>query len=51
MEWKRKDGTALKARLSGRGVYDDHGNFAGHEIIVVDVTEQRTLEGQLRQQA
>ena len=51
MEWKRKDGTTLKARLSGRGVYDDHGNFAGHEIIVVDVTEQRTLEGQLRQQA
>jgi PAS domain S-box-containing protein len=51
MEWKRKDGTTLKARLSGRGVYDDHGNFAGHEIIVVDVTEQRTLEGQLRHQA
>jgi len=51
MEWKRKDGTKLKARLSGRGVYDDHGNFAGHEIIVVDVTEQRTLEDQLRHQA
>ena len=51
LEWKRKDGTKLKARLSGRGVYDDHGNFAGHEIIVVDVTEQRTLEGQLRHQA
>jgi diguanylate cyclase (GGDEF)-like protein/PAS domain S-box-containing protein len=51
LEWKRKDGTKLKARLSGRGIYDDHGNFAGHEIIVVDVTEQRTLEGQLRHQA
>jgi len=51
MEWKRKDGTKLKARLSGRGVYDDHGDFAGHEIIVVDVTEQRTLENQLRHQA
>jgi diguanylate cyclase (GGDEF)-like protein/PAS domain S-box-containing protein len=51
MEWKRKDATKLKARLSGRGVYDDRGNFAGHEIIVVDVTEQRTLEGQLRHQA
>ena len=51
LEWKRKDATKLKARLSGRGVYDDHGNFAGHEIIVVDVTEQRTLEGQLRHQA
>jgi diguanylate cyclase (GGDEF)-like protein/PAS domain S-box-containing protein len=51
MEWKRKDGTILKVRLSGQGVYDDHGNFAGHEIIVVDVTEQRTLEDQLRHQA
>jgi len=51
LEWKRKDGTKLRARLSGRGIYDDHGNLAGHEIIVVDVTEQRTLEGQLRHQA
>jgi len=51
IEWKRKDGTALKARLSGRGIDDDHGNFAGHEIIAVDVTGQRTLEDQLRHQA
>jgi diguanylate cyclase (GGDEF)-like protein/PAS domain S-box-containing protein len=51
MEWKRRDATILKVRLSGQGVYDDHGNFAGHEIIVVDVTEQRTLEDQLRHQA
>ena len=51
LEWKRKDGTKLNTRLSGREVYDDHGNLAGHEIIVVDVTEQRTLEGQLRHQA
>ncbi|SRR6266404_4229989 len=50
-EWKRKDGTTLKAKLSGSGIYDDHGNFAGHEIIVMDVTEQRTLEEQLRHQA
>jgi diguanylate cyclase (GGDEF)-like protein/PAS domain S-box-containing protein len=51
LEWKRKDGTKLRVRLSGRGIYDDHGNLGGREIIVVDVTEQRTLEGQLRQQA
>jgi diguanylate cyclase (GGDEF)-like protein len=51
IERKRKDGTTLRARLSGRGVYDDNGNFAGYEIIVVDVTEQRTLEDQLRHQA
>jgi len=51
LEWKRKDGTKLKVRLSGRGIYDDVGNLAGHEVIVVDVTEQRTLEEQLRHQA
>jgi diguanylate cyclase (GGDEF)-like protein/PAS domain S-box-containing protein len=51
IEWKRRDGTSLKARLSGRGAYDDKGNFAGYEIIAVDVTEQRTLEEQLRHQA
>jgi diguanylate cyclase (GGDEF)-like protein/PAS domain S-box-containing protein len=51
LDWKRKDGTTLKVRLSGRGIYDDQGNLAGHEIIVMDVTEQRTLEEQLRHQA
>jgi two-component system, cell cycle response regulator len=51
IEWKRKDGTSLKARLSGRGVHDEHGTFSGYEIIAVDVTEQRTLEDQLRLQA
>ena len=50
-EWKRKNGTLLKVRISGRGIFDDHGNFAGHEIIAVDITEQRTLEDQLRHQA
>jgi diguanylate cyclase (GGDEF)-like protein/PAS domain S-box-containing protein len=51
IEWKRKDSTTIKVRLSGSGVYDDHGDFAGHEIIAVDVTEQRTLENQLRHHA
>ncbi len=51
IEWNRKDGTILKTRLSGRGVYDDNGNFSGYEIIVVDITEQRSLEEQLRHQA
>ena len=51
LDWLRKDGTKIKVRLSGRGIHDDHGNFAGHEIIAVDVTEQRTLENQLRHQA
>jgi len=51
IEWKRKDSMTIKVRLSGQGIYDDHGNFAGHEVIAVDVTEQRTLENQLRHQA
>ena len=51
IEWKRKDGTALRARLSGRGVYDENGRFAGCEVIAVDVTEQRLLEDHLRHQA
>ena len=51
IEWRRKNGTTLKAGLSGRGVYDDHGGFDGNEIIVVDITEQRALEDQLRRQA
>jgi diguanylate cyclase (GGDEF)-like protein/PAS domain S-box-containing protein len=51
IEWKRKNGTCLKARLSGRGAFDDLGKFDGYEIIVVDVTEQRALEDHLRRQA
>jgi diguanylate cyclase (GGDEF)-like protein/PAS domain S-box-containing protein len=51
IDWKRQDGTTIKVRLSGRGVYDDHGSLAGHEVIAVDVTAQRTLENQLRHQA
>lgn len=51
VEWKRKNGTILKARLSGRDAFDEHGSFIGCEIIVVDITEQRYLEEQLRHQA
>ena len=51
IEWKRKNGTTVKARLSGRGIFDEHGDFDGYEIIAVDVTEQRALEEQLRHQA
>lgn len=50
IEWKRKDGTALKVRLSGREVAND-GKRDSYEIIVEDVTQQRKLEDHLRQQA
>jgi diguanylate cyclase (GGDEF)-like protein/PAS domain S-box-containing protein len=48
LEWKRKNGTMLKARISGRGIHDEGGELVGHEVIVVDITEQRMLEDQLR---
>ncbi|MGA2814421.1 MAG: diguanylate cyclase [Candidatus Acidiferrum sp.] len=49
--WPRKNGTMLKARLSGRGIFDEQGAFLGYEIIVVDITDQRALEEHLRRQA
>jgi diguanylate cyclase (GGDEF)-like protein/PAS domain S-box-containing protein len=50
IEWKRKDGTPLKVRLSGREVSDEGGSES-FEIIVEDITQQRKLEDHLRQQA
>ncbi|MGA8871653.1 MAG: diguanylate cyclase [Candidatus Acidiferrales bacterium] len=50
IEWKRKEGMALKVRLSGREVSNE-GKMDGYEIIVEDVTQQRKLEDHLREQA
>ena len=50
IEWKRKDGTSLKVRLSGREVGGERGK-GGYEVIVEDVTKQRELENHLRRQA
>jgi diguanylate cyclase (GGDEF)-like protein/PAS domain S-box-containing protein len=49
--WGRKDGTSLTVRLSGQEVYTEEGERDGYEIIVEDVTKQREIEGELRQQA
>ncbi len=51
IEWKRKDGTVLRVRLSGREVSAGKGETVGYEVIAEDVTKQRELENQLRQQA
>lgn len=51
IEWKRKDQTTLKVRLSGREVVSENGNLEAYEIIVEDVTRQRELEDHLRRQA
>jgi diguanylate cyclase (GGDEF)-like protein/PAS domain S-box-containing protein len=49
-DWKRKDGAALKVRLSGREV-SNVDERVSYEIIAEDVTQQRQLEDHLRQQA
>ena len=49
--WKRKDGTHLRLRLSGREVSTEEGKSDSYEIIAEDVTKQRELEDHLRQEA
>ncbi|HVO35982.1 MAG TPA: PAS domain S-box protein [Gemmatimonadales bacterium] len=47
--WKRKDGTPITVRLSGRPIPQSDGELSGFEMIVEDVTERHALEAQLRQ--
>ncbi|HEY1866625.1 MAG TPA: ATP-binding protein, partial [Candidatus Acidoferrales bacterium] len=47
--WKRKDGTQIQVRLSGRPVRDPEWPSSCYELIAENVTEQRALEKQLRQ--
>ncbi|MGB6200557.1 MAG: diguanylate cyclase [Candidatus Acidiferrales bacterium] len=49
--WHKKNGVRLKVRLSGREIKSAEGTADGYEIIVQDVTKQRELEENLRQQA
>ena len=49
VEWKRKDGTPIVVRLSGRVVEHGQGEAERGEVIVENVTEARKLEQQLRQ--
>jgi PAS domain S-box-containing protein len=49
VQWRRRDGSPLTVRLSGRAVADDSGRVSEFEVIVEDVTERRRLEDQLRQ--
>jgi diguanylate cyclase (GGDEF)-like protein/PAS domain S-box-containing protein len=51
IEWKRKDHSTLKVRLSGRAVLGEKGELEAYEIIAEDVTRQRELEEHLRRQA
>jgi diguanylate cyclase (GGDEF)-like protein/PAS domain S-box-containing protein len=51
IEWKRKDGSTLKVRLSGQEVMGEQDEMHAYEVITEDVTKQRQLEDHLRQQA
>jgi len=48
LQWKRKDGKPLTVRCSGRAIKDAAGQVNYVEVFAEDVTEQRTLERQLR---
>ncbi len=47
--WKRRDGTRIVVRLSGRPVFAEDGSVEAFEMIVEDVTARRALEMKLRQ--
>jgi two-component system cell cycle sensor histidine kinase/response regulator CckA len=49
VKWKRKDGTILTVRLSGRVVSNGDQSEKLLELIAEDVTEKRVLEDQFRQ--
>ena len=48
VEWKRKDGSVITVRLSGRAVNGNSGNLEGLEVIAEDVTERRAMERHFR---
>jgi two-component system cell cycle sensor histidine kinase/response regulator CckA len=47
--WKRKNGERIIVRLSGRPVERPGGELAYFEVFAEDITERRSLEGQLLQ--
>ncbi len=48
VEWVRRDGTPITARLSGRAVRGAAGAVEGLELLAEDVTERRSLERQVQ---
>src|SRR5260370_40980 len=51
IEWKRKDHTTLKVRLTGQEILGEQGQLDAYEVVTEDVTKQRQVEDHLRQQA
>ena len=48
IEWRKKDGTPITVRCSGRRVREENEGSAFHEVFAEDVTDKRVLEAQLR---
>jgi len=48
IEWRKKDGTPITVRCSGRRVREENKGSAFHEVFAEDVTDKRVLEAQLR---
>jgi two-component system cell cycle sensor histidine kinase/response regulator CckA len=48
VEWKKRDGTPITVRCSGRRVTGENGEAAYFEMFAEDITEKRVLEKQLR---
>jgi two-component system, cell cycle sensor histidine kinase and response regulator CckA len=46
--WRRKDGQNITVEISGRPVQDEAGELLYFEVIVEDVSHQRTMEHRLR---
>ncbi len=49
VRWRRKNGSPITVRLSGRSIRDEHGEPVAFEMIAEDVTERAALELQLVQ--
>jgi PAS domain S-box-containing protein len=49
LSWRRRDGTPVLVRVSGRMLEARGGRVEGFELFVEDVSERRILEDQLRQ--
>jgi two-component system, cell cycle sensor histidine kinase and response regulator CckA len=49
LSWRRRDGTPILVRVSGRMIETRGGRVEGFELFVEDVSERRILEDQLRQ--
>jgi PAS domain S-box-containing protein len=49
VEWKRKDGSAITIRLSGRALRNERGDITAFEVFAEDVTTREVIEERLRQ--